>query len=171
MKNIIIIYPSKKTALQLRDVLVGNGFSVSHICALGSTALGIAQDMRSGVIITASILPDMSCKSLAEHLPADFDIISLSKGGIENYGSGVINLPLPLNRTEFLQTVAVLVSSVSSFTRRKSEDRDLITDAKLILMKNRHISESQAHRFLQKESMRTGKSMKELSREIVDSFT
>lgn len=171
MKNIIIIYPSKKTALQLRDVLVGNGFSVSNICALGSTALGIAQDMRSGVIITASILPDMSCKSLAEHLPADFDIISLSKGGAENYGSGVITLPLPLNRTEFLQTVAVLVSSASSFTRRKAEDRDLITDAKLILMKNRQMSESQAHRFLQKESMHTGKSMNELAREIVDSFT
>lgn len=131
MKSIIITYPAKSTAMRLRDVLTSSGFYVSHICALGATTLGIAQEMRGGVIICSSVMPDMNVSSLAEHLPPDFDVISLSKGGKEDYGS-VINLPLPLNRNEFLKTVAVLVSSESSFTRRRPAESDIITSAKLV---------------------------------------
>ena len=34
MKDIIIAYPNKEVALRLRALLVGEGFRVSHICAL-----------------------------------------------------------------------------------------------------------------------------------------
>ena len=51
MKDIIIAYPNKEVALRLRALLVGEGFRVSHICALGSSALGAAGEKDAGVII------------------------------------------------------------------------------------------------------------------------
>ena len=47
----------------------------------------------------------------------------------------------------------------------------MIYNAKLILMNNRDISESQAHRYLQKESMRTGKKIADIAKMIVNDFT
>ena len=51
MKDIIIAYPKKEVALRLRALLVGEGLRVSHICALGSSALGAAgeKDRKSVV--------------------------------------------------------------------------------------------------------------------------
>ena len=71
MKDIIIAYPNKEVALRLRALLVGEGFRVSHICALGSSALGAAGEKDAGVIICASLLRDMGAGTLAEQLPAD----------------------------------------------------------------------------------------------------
>ena len=49
MKDIIIAYPNKEVALRLRALLVGEGLRVSHICALGSSALGAAGEKDAGV--------------------------------------------------------------------------------------------------------------------------
>ena len=168
MKDIIIAYPNKEVALRLRALLVGEGFRVSHICALGSSALGAAGEKDAGVIICASLLRDMGAGTLAEQLPADFDVVALSRNGKTEYMGNLITLTL--DRQEFLQTVAVLVSSKSSFTRRKEADEDLISNAKLVLMNTRDMTELQAHRFLQKESMRTGLKIMDLAQKIINDF-
>ena len=160
MKDIIIAYPNKEVALRLRALLVGEGLRVSHICALGSSALGAAGEKDAGVIICASLLRDMGAGTLAEQLPADFDVVALSKNGKTEYMGNLITLTLPLDRQEFLQTVA----------RRKEADEDLISNAKLVLMNTQDMTELQAHRFLQKESMRTGLKITDLAQKIINDF-
>ncbi|MDE6155627.1 MAG: ANTAR domain-containing protein, partial [Eubacterium sp.] len=171
MKEIIIAYPNKVTALQLRSLLEAEGFYVSYVCATGASVLNIAHELHEGVVVCASILSDMSAGVIAEHLPVGFDIVALSKNGREEYMGNLINLPLPVQKDEFLQTVSILVSTRSSFTQRAKDESDLISNAKLILMNNRGISESQAHQYLQKLSMRSGKKLVELAKEIVNDFT
>lgn len=170
MKSIIIAYPIKETAIQIRNVLENEGLYVSHICATGASVLSIASDMRGGVIVCASILRDMSAGYLAEHLPAGFDIVSLSKGGIENYTSNMISLPLPLDRESFIGVVRTLVSTESSFTKRNKDDAEYITNAKMILMNTYDMNELQAHKHLQSLSMRQGKKIAEVAREILEQF-
>ncbi len=171
MKDIIIAYPSKDVALQLRSLLEGEGFHVSFICATGSSVLRIVNNLREGVIVCASILSDMGAGVLAENLPVGFDVVALSKNGREEYMGNLINMPLPVHRDEFLQTVSILVSTRSAFTQRNKDDDEIISNAKLILMNNGDITESQAHKYLQKESMRTGKKLADLAKEIINDFT
>ena len=171
MKDIIIAYPSKDVALKLRSLLEGEGFHVPYVCATGSSVLSIAHSMREGVVVCASILSDMGAGTLAENLPVGFDVVALSKNGREEYLGNLISLPLPVHRDEFLQTVSILVSTRSAFTQRTKNDSEIISDAKLILMNRQEISESQAHKYLQKESMRTGKKLVDLAKEIINDFT
>lgn len=171
MKDIIVAYPQKDIALKLRSMLVGEGFNVTHICALGSSVLSIAGEFNEGVVICASVLSDMSASTLAQQLPVGFDVVAISKNGKEDYTGNLINLPMPLNRADFLQTVSVLVSTRSSFNRHNKDESELLSTAKLILMNSRNINESQAHKYLQKESMRTGKKLVDVAREIVNTFT
>lgn len=171
MKDIIIAYPVKETAMQLRSLLESEGYHVSFVCALGSSALSIAHGLNEGVVICASILSDMGAGVLAENLPVGFDVVALSRNGREEYMGNLINLPLPLNKNDFLETVSVLVSTRSSFTQRKNDEGEIISNAKLVLMNANGITESQAHKFLQQESMRKGKKMLELAKEIINDFT
>lgn len=171
MKSIIIAYPAKDVALKMRIMLEGEGYHVSYVCATGASVLSIAHSLNEGVIICASILSDMSAGVIAENLPPGFDVIALCKNGKEDYMGNIINLPLPVNRDEFLHTVAVLVSTRSSFTRRNTSESEILSNAKLILMNSRDITESQAHKYLQTESMRTGKKLVDLAKEIVNGFT
>lgn len=171
MKDIIVAYPTKDIALKMRSFLVSEGFNVSHICALGSSVLSIAGDFNEGVVVCASVLSDMTASVLAQQLPLGFDVIAISKNGKEDYTGNLINMPMPLDRDEFLQTVAVLVSTRSSFNRRNRNDSEVLSTAKLILMNSKDISESQAHKYLQKESMRTSKKITEVAKEIINEFT
>lgn len=170
MRNIIVAYPTKDMAMQLRNVLEHNGLYVSHVCGTGSSALGIAADMRSGVIVTASILRDMSAGTLAERLPAGFDIVALSKGGREEYMGNLISLPLPLNKAEFIKTVEVLVATETSFTDRTADDKQIISNAKAILMNVNNMTEMQAHKYLQSESMKRSKKMVDIANEVIYKF-
>jgi response regulator NasT len=171
MKSIIIAYPIKNTALQIKSVLESEGLYVSHICATGASVLNIAADMRGGVVVCASILKDMGAGSLAEQLPSGFDIVALTKGGKQQtYMSNLISLPLPIDRDEFVDTVAVLMSTDSSFTNRKNDDSEYISTAKQILMNFNNMSEMQAHKFLQQESMKSGKKMADVAKYIIEQF-
>ena len=154
MKSIIVAYPVKQTALQIKNVLESEGLYVSHICATGASVLNIAADMRGGVIVCASILRDMGAGTIAERLPAGFDIVALSKSGRQSYMGNFISLPLPLDRDEFVSVVSVLVSSKSSFTNRKKDDADYISNAKAVLMEVNSMTEMQAHKYLQRECKR-----------------
>lgn len=170
MRNIIIAYPVKDVALKLRMLLEGEGLHVSCVCALGSSALSVSQEMREGIIICAENLSDMSAGNIAEHLPPDFDVVALSKNGVESYMGNLIYLPLPLNRADFLSTITILASSTSAFTRRDSNDAQLISNAKVIIMNEMNMTETQAHKYLQKESMKTGKKLAKLAQEIINDF-
>lgn len=170
MKNIIVAYPSRNTALQLKSALEQDGLYVSHICATGASVLGIAADMRSGVIVCASILRDMGAGVLAEQLPAGFDIIALSKSGKEDYMGNLICMPLPLDKDEFLRTAEILVTTESSFTSRNLKDSEYISNAKAVLMNINDMTEMQAHKFLQSESMRCGMKMVDIAKDIIAKF-
>lgn len=167
MKGIIIAYPIKSTALQLKSLLEEEGLYVSHICSMGSSVLNIAADLRGGVVVCASILKDMTSAALAENLPPNFDVISISKGGREGYMGNLITMPLPIDRQELVNMAFVLTSSESSFTNRKKDDAEFISDAKSILMSINNMTEMQAHKFLQKESMRLGLKIVDVAKKII----
>lgn len=171
MKDIIVAYPVKETALQLRSLLESEGLHVSYVCALGSSVLNIAQNLSDGVIVCSSMLNDMAAGFLAENLPVGFDIVALSKNGREDYLGNLITMPLPVNRQEFVQTVAVLASSRSAFTKRDKNESEIIHNAKLVIMNKRDITETQAHKYLQQLSMKKGKKLVETAREIINEFT
>lgn len=171
MKSVIIAYPNKTTAMQIKNILEDNGIYVSHICATAASVLNIADNMHSGVIICASILRDMPANALAERLSNDFDVVAISKSGRENYMGNLISLPIPLDRDEFVKIVEVLVSSKSSFTKREKADSEYISNAKTILMNANDMTEMQAHKYLQKLSMSSGRKIADVARDIIKHFS
>lgn len=171
MKSIIIAHPERASAVGLARMLEGEGYTIFAVRSHGAGVLSSAQMVNEGVVVCAEHLGDMSAGTLAELLPRGYDVLALSKNGRTDYMGNLICLSLPIHREEFLETLAVLVSTRSSFTQREKSEAQLISQAKLILMQDSGMSEGQAHRYLQKESMRMRKTISALAQEIVDEFT
>ena len=170
MKDVVVVYPVKNAAMAIAALIEKNGFHVSHICALGASALEISQQKRRGVLVCPFVMQDMSAADLAESLPVDFDVIALSKNGSEQYMGNMITLPLPMEKDAFIQTVRVLACSRGSFTKRSTDEADCISKAKNLLMAVKGMNEGQAHKFLQNESMKTGKKISSVAMDILDEF-
>lgn len=171
MKDIIVVYPKKETALSIRLLIEKSGYHVSHVCALGTSALEISQEKQSGVIVCPFVMRDITAAELAEQVPQGFDIIALSRNGTEQYMGNLITLPVPMDRNDFLSTVQMLACSKSSFTRRTGEEGEYISKAKEALMHLKGMSETQAHKYLQQESMRSGKRIAAVAMDILDGLT
>ena len=171
MKDIIVVYPKKDTALAIRSLIEKSGFHVTHVCALGSSALELAHQRQDGVIVCPFVMRDITAAELAEQVPQGFDIIALSKNGSEQYMGNMITLPVPMERDDFLNTVHMLASSKSGFTRRTGQEGEYISKAKEALMNLKDMTETEAHKFLQQESMKSGKKITAVAMDILDGLT
>ena len=50
MREILVAYPSKDTALKLRSLLEGEGYDVPYVCSTAASELSIAHDMSEEVV-------------------------------------------------------------------------------------------------------------------------
>ena len=86
----------------------------------------------------------------------------------------VLGLALPLRVQELVSTVRMMEEgSQSNLSRRKKKkertekERNYIRNAKYLLMDQNHLSEEEAHRYLQKCSMDSGTNMVETAQMIL----
>ena len=95
-------------------------------------------------------------------------MIALSKNGSEQYMGNMLTLAMPLDANEFVQTIGLLASSGAGFTKRSENENDYISKAKQALMSLHGMSEMQAHKYLQKISMNSGKKLLQTAMDILD---
>ena len=86
---------------------------------------------------------------------------------VEGYSQDVYKL----NKDDFLRTVEILVATESSFTNRNLEDSEYISNAKAVLRSLNSMSEMQAHKYLQSESMKKGIKMVDVAKSIISKFS
>ncbi len=179
MKSMIIACPKAESANKLKNFFIENGFSVSGLCDSGQQVIKLAGQMPGGgVIICTYRLSDMTASELAGRLTVEFDIIVLLKPSqtLDCYCANILSLPLTARKAELLSCVEMLVRT-SSLTEKKKcqhepaprseEENDMITRAKSLLMECYFMSEKDAHRFIQKRSMDSGKKLSETARLIL----
>ena len=121
-------------------------------------------------------LTDGTVLDIYEELHEEVKIISMLKPEqIENLDNDEICvLPLPTNR--ILLCEAIEKNILSYYIKNKpaaknDDDRAIIEQAKMKLIKENMMTEPQAHRFIQKRSMDTGSRMVDTARHILSHST
>ncbi len=178
--NIIVVFPRLDDARNLKNILVRSGFSVTALCTTGAQALSYADGLNTGIIISAYKLPDMLFFEIKEFMPKDFEMLVLANKQrlAECQGNGVMALSMPFVISDFIDTVGMLVTAADKkrklskkIPREKSEeDKQLIEQAKRLLMERNNFTEEEAHKFIQKCSMDSGTNMVESAGMVLTMF-
>lgn len=188
MKNIIVAFTDHPAAQKIRTILTYNGFSVAGVCTSGAQVLSLVRRLTGGgVIICANKFNDMTTEFLSEQLSPEYDFLMLmhSNESVMNEGQGVFSLMLPLKKSDLLDSVNMLLKTrelkpaktifaekANEGNRvekpgRPPEEKKLIESAKSVLMERNHMTEEQAHRFLQKRSMDSGSRLIDTAKSIL----
>lgn len=177
MANVIVAFSKQEDATAVRNLLNRNGITVTTVCTTGAAVLENADTLGSGLVICGFRLPDHTSMEIRDMLPSDFEMIVVASPrfcqGIRK--EGVHFLEMPLKTGQLLEQIRTLtagrdrrrISSGNRLSQMSREDRDVILKAKELLMEKRGYSEPEAHRYLQKNSMDTSKSMLETAKMIL----
>lgn len=177
MTSIMIVFPKVEDARSIKNILVRSGHCVTAVCVTGAQAISQADGLNDGIVICGYRMPDMIFSELRENLPPGFDLLLLaSRNVIEEYGSGdCLSLAMPLKVHELLETVDMMVQNAERRRRRRRElpkqrrpeETALIREAKELLMERNHMTEEEAHRYIQKCSMDSSTNMVETAQMIL----
>lgn len=177
MSNIIIAFSKRDHAVHIRNILVKSGIDVSAVCMTGAKVLQYAEMWNDGIVVCGYALQDMQYIQLREYLPESFEMLLAASPDrwMDQLPEGVVGLPMPLKVYDLINTVEMIQETQQRARRRRRKgvrernesERKIIEQAKALLMERNHMSEDEAHRYIQKTSMAGGNNMAETARMIL----
>ncbi len=179
MANIIVAFSKAEDARSIKNILMKNGFSVLAACTSGAQALAHAEDLASGIIVCGYRLTDMLFTELQEDMPKEFLMLMISSpgrwSGQTSENENLVCLPMPLKVHDLAVTVGMMEETLDRRRRkrreqrqeRNEEERSLLAQAKELLMEHSHMTEEEAHRYIQKCSMDSGTNMIETAQMVI----
>ena len=178
MTGVIVVLPKIDDARNIKNLLIRNGISVAGACTTGAQAIALADGLNDGIILCGYKLSDMIYSQLHEDLPFGFEMLLMASQQI--IGGGMVEgdimcLTMPLKVHDLINTVDMMTQNIERRRRRlkaKPKERNpeevkLIKEAKEVLMNRNHMSEEEAHRYIQKCSMDSGTNMVETAQMVL----
>lgn len=177
MTNIIVVFPKAEDARSIRNVLVKNGYPVKGVCTSGNQAIQYADELQNGLIICGYRFGDMIYSELRNCVSSEFEmlLVASQKYVEECEDSSIVCVTMPLKVHELLSSVEMVVELCERKKRRRRQkpkvrseaDTQILNEAKQLLMTKNKMTESEAHRYIQKVSMDSGNNLVETAQMIL----
>lgn len=177
MTNIVVAFSKWEDAKSIKNVLVKNGFQVVAVCTSGAQTLSSLEGLNGGIVISGYRFEDMLFQELYEYLPRNFQMLLVASAARmgERPIRDMVYLPMPLKVHHLVTTVEMMCEAQRQEkkrqknvpTERNKEQQQLIGQAKALLMERNHMTEEEAHRYIQKCSMDSGTNMVETAQMVI----
>mgnify|MGYP002514666562 CR=1 FL=1 len=173
--QIIVVFPKIQDAKNIMNAIVKQGFDVVLATTTGAQAISKANELDGGLIISGYKLMDMYYADLYEYLPKGFELLLMaSKAKLDNcYNNSIVCVEMPLRMRELIETLNMISYRYEKQKKkkkkleRKAADKAIIERAKSVLMERNHMSEEEAHYYLQKTSMDAGTALVEVAEMVL----
>jgi len=184
MKNIIIAFSNPLLTSWATTVLTRGGYLIEYSCKTGAEVARVADFCTSPVVVSGFQFPDMTAEELLGVLDGRLAMVTIvlphQRDLIER--ADLITVPYPVSSMDLLQAIEGVENAAARMavtpdervvgkqrpSDRPAEEKLLILRAKTFLMETHQMTESQAHRFLQKSSMDRGLKLIDSARMVLD---
>ena len=136
---------------------------------------------KKRIVICGYKLPDMFFTDLNECMPSGFQmlLIASSRALSAVEGTGIMAVTMPLSVYELVNTLEMMLQSAARRRKkerakpkvRSTEEQHIIDRAKSLLIERNHMTESEAHRYMQKCSMDSGTNLVETAQMVLTLLT
>lgn len=176
MAGIIVVFPKIEDSKAIRNLLVRSGYDNVFHCNTGAKAITLADTLGEGVIISGFRMPDMPYTDILDYVDGRFEMLLVaSRQKLLEDETGVAMLEMPIKVRDFLNSIEMMEQNIyAKFNRRKKsppkrteEEQNIVNEAKAVLMEKNNMSENEAHRYVQKNAMDSGRTMVETAASIL----
>lgn len=174
MIRIVTVFSGAEADEKISSVLERSGLPVRSHCRTGAEAIRAIRKMGGGTVVCGFKFADMTADELAFELKGEALLLVIAKSAqlelCEN--EELFTMPLPIKAGELAGSVEMLVQldqkrSSRMLPRRSEGERELIEQAKALLMERSGMTEERAHRYIQRRSMDCGAKMADTARLIL----
>ena len=174
MGAILVVMPKHDDSCRIADIIKRSDiWEEVYICDTASEVLRKIEDMDISLVVCTRRMRDMGYEELYNYLPANINMLLLTKNmeaGL--YSGNIIMLSLPFKTADFVNSIRMQLPVSYRRTDRKKTvrsdgDRLTIDEAKRLLMDRNNMTEPEAYRYLQKNSMDMGRTMAETAHMIL----
>ncbi len=179
--NIIVAFSKTEDARNIKNIIVRNGFQVVAVCNSGAQTISGLDGLHGGIIVCGYRFDDMLYTELRELVPEEFSLLLVASPRRvgDALPEGVTWLPMPLMVHDLLEALLRLDETQTRRKRaarqkpavRNEDDRKEIARAKELLMERNHMTENEAHRYIQKCSMDSGSTLVETAQKLIRLMT
>ena len=172
MARIVLSGSSEQSREQMSRLLSSSGYPVFRLCGSAGELRRALNDCGDGLLILAGPLPGCSTDELCWDYGDQVQILLIARPpALEACEApGIFRLALPTSRQTVIGAVEMLTQlHRMRLPKRPDKEKQLVDQAKDILMRKEHVTEPQAHRLLQEMAMNRGMRMAECAAKIVSS--
>jgi len=170
--RIVIVSQSEDSRTKLYRLLASSGFQVFRSCSSGSELRRALSESEDCVVVMIGFTPDCKPDELLWDYKDSVQILLIAKQAVlENVESPeIFRLPMPASGQAVVGALEMLTQlHRMRLPRRTGESKDLVERAKTVLMKQKGLSEPEAHRSMQQYAMNHGMKMAEFAAQILKS--
>lgn len=183
MSFILLAFPNETTSEKIRTLLLRHGFDDVRIVSGGGEALREMSEENTGLLVCPVRMKDTDYVHVLHRMSPFYEILLLDSPRhiSERKEEDVMALSAPIHSADLIETVDMMLGGLEYVYRqekkkekknkkpkpRSAEDQKLLDEAKLLIMERNHMSEAEAFRFMQKNSMDMGRSMVETAQMIL----
>lgn len=177
MASVIVVFPKLEDAKNIRNLLTRSGFDVAAVCTTGAQALNYADSLNCGIVVCGYKFSDMIYLQLHEDLPEHFEMLLVASQHLWSECSlkNLVYLAMPIKAHDLINTVGMMTEAIARRRKkqkikpkeRNEEEKELIKQAKILLIERNNMTEEEAHRYIQKCSMDSGTNMVETAQMVL----
>ena len=168
--DVFIAFSSKKTVEMLVKIVHSGGFNIAGATLSAAELKQKISYYGSGIIICGCRFGDEDINSLLEDIPESFNIMLIGKAEqlAYCYSKNAVKLAVPINSGDLLTYLDMLRPEIPARrSKRSPAEQTIIDKAKRRLIEHYNMTEPQAHRYIEKAAMDTGKSIVEIAKKII----
>ena len=174
-QTVIVAFEGTANGDKMKEILESEGEFFCLVCRSAAEVKRAVHKQHRCIVVCGFKLADETCEDLFYDLPAGCFMLMIGpQGRLElSETEGIFKLQSPVRRGELLASVRMLVQFQRYIPREKGpakrdeEEQRLIARAKAVLMDRHGMTEEQAHRFLQKQSMDNGAKLTDTARLVL----
>lgn len=187
MKKALLISHSEKNASSLSELLRSEGYSSISVSTTAKTAKKLVEKDEFDLICINAPLNEETGIELSEHFAkttrSSVVIIVPQKNAEEVNdlltSQGVLVIAKPINKhlfhhflqfTDCFRTRMLCVTEENEKLRHMVEDMKIINRAKFLLISCLNMSETQAHRYLEKQAMNLRISKLQVAKQVIQTY-
>ena len=171
MARIVVVSQSEDSRSKLVRLLASSGLQVFRSCSSGSELRRALSESEDCVVVMIGFTPDCKPDELMWDYKDSIQILLIAKQAVlDNIESpNIFRLAMPASGQAVIGAVEMLSQlHRMRLPRRTGESKDVVDRAKAVLMKQKGLTEPEAHRMMQQYAMNHGMKMAEFAQQILD---
>lgn len=177
--DVIVAVSNEEIGQKIKTILMGSGYNVLALCTYGNELIRAIRQLSPSIVISGYKFKDMTLIEIYNNVGEECSFLAVVNEPYKSFvqeETDIFCISSPINNSILLTSLDMIYQSERRIKKLKEKvnlleikinERKVIEKAKGVLMQQKGMTENEAFRYIQKNSMDLGLKMVDFSNKIL----